>query len=178
MVKTYAGIGSRETPIVICDTMYEVAGMLRLENFWLNSGGAPGADTAFERGCADPSRMNIFLPWKYFNGSTLPFVQPSRDLEQKAFELAAKHHPGWEYLKQGPRKLMARNGYQILGPNLDEEEKVRFVLCWTPDGCESTKTRSRKTGGTGQAISIADAYGVPVINMFNPHWEERLKEHL
>ncbi len=171
-MKAYAGIGSRETPLEVADTMYSVAAFLRCEGYILRSGGAPGADTAFERGCARKDMMEIFLPWNYFNDHGKQEVP----ITEKAMEIAAQYHPGWKHLKQGPRKLMARNVYQILGANLNPEEKVKFVLCWTPDGCESGTTRTRATGGTGQAISIATAYDVPVINMFNKDWESRLKE--
>lgn len=52
-------------------------------------------------------------------------------------------------------------------------EPAAFVLCWTPDGAERETTRD--TGGTGQAIRIAVASGVPVVNMARPGWRERLE---
>jgi hypothetical protein len=42
----------------------------------------------------------------------------------------------------------------VLGHDL--RSPSRFVVCWTADG--------RATGGTGQAIRIAEAYAVPVFN--------------
>lgn len=45
---TYAGIGSRETPLSMLRTMTKVADMLAKKGYTLNSGGAIGADVAFE----------------------------------------------------------------------------------------------------------------------------------
>ena len=53
---------------------------------------------------------------------------------------------------------MGRNTYQILGKNL--RDPVDFVLCWTP----FTRKGDPK-GGTSQAIRIAEAYNIPVINL-------------
>lgn len=171
LVGAYAGIGSRETPDPVLHIMAYIARVLRDLGFILHSGGADGADTAFERGCADPSKMIIFLPWNYFNyRGEMPC-----QLLPEAFLLGEKYHKYWPSLKQGPRKLMARNSHQVLG--MDLNSPVKFVLCWTPDGCEHHDAREFKkggTGGTGQAISIASMADIPVINMFNHGWLERL----
>lgn len=74
------------------------------------------------------------------------------------------------------RALMARNCQQVLGPNLDDPSK--FVLCWTPDGCEHASTRSRTTGGTGLAISVASEFGIPVFNMANEKSARRVNNWL
>ena len=89
-------------------------------------------------------------------------------------ELTSKYHPNWKNLKEYVKILMARNANQVLGNDLITPSE--FVLCWTPDGAESPKQRSRDTGGTGQAISIAYDHGIPVINMKNPLWIERLEQ--
>lgn len=49
---------------------------------------------------------------------------------------------------------MARNSYQILGPDL--RTPADFVVCWTPDGSETEDQRTPLTGRTGQAIALAD----------------------
>src|SRR3990167_10553936 len=81
--------------------------------YTLRSGGAPGSDTAFEAGA---TRREIYLPWKGFNNNTSHLFAISEEAE----ELASWYHPGWVNLDQAARKLMARNGYQVLGSKLDD----------------------------------------------------------
>lgn len=146
--------------------MTAMAAALDLQGWVLRSGAAPGADSFFEAG-SRPSASQIFIPWNGFQGRRVQWPIPLL-----AYELAAGLHPGWSRLTSGAKTLMARNCLQVLGPNLDDPSL--FVLCWTQDGCEGIAERSRKTGGTGQAIALASAVGVPVINMQRPDWRERL----
>lgn len=169
----YAGIGSRETPPDIYQRMIEIAEHLAKRGFTLRSGGAPGADTAFEIGCDNANgKKEIFLPWKYFNKNNSSLYE----IPKGAYTIAQKFHPAWFKLKPAAHKLMARNTQQICGKNLDSP--TEFVICWTSDGCTNSSTRTYKTGGTGQAISIASNLGIPVINLFNKDAEKLLSEIL
>lgn len=141
-MRYYAGIGSRETPTEILDLMKSLAQFLSAD-FTLRSGGAKGADLAFEAGAAS---KEIFL---------------AADATPAAMETVAKYHPAFQWLTPSTQKLMARNAMQVLGADL--HTPVEFVLCWTPDG--ATSTTSAATGGTGQAIRIANAHGIPVWNL-------------
>lgn len=158
----WTGIGSRKTPFEVCLQMMEIS--RRIEqchkyNYILRSGGADGADMAFERGINNEKNKEIYLPWKRFNMNRSHLYNTPKE----AFEIAALHHPAWEGLKQSVQALMARNVLQILGQ--DMHTPSRFVFCWTEDGCEHAKTRTRKTGGTGLAISLASAHDIPVYNL-------------
>lgn len=149
--KAYAGIGSRKTPPEIQEQMTQAASELSQHGLILRSGGAKGADTAFESGVQDPTLKEIFLPWKGFNGNESPLYAPLEEAEQ----IAANYHPNWPNLERYVRRFMARNVHQILGASLNDP--ALFVLCWTPDGSAS--------GGTGQAIRIAAAHAIPVFDM-------------
>lgn len=154
-MKSYAGIGSRETPKEICDLMTQIATILQ-DKCSLRSGGADGADLAFEKGITNGNK-EIYLPWYKFNNnnSSLYHISP------KAMEIANNFHPAWDRLSDGAKKLMGRNTYQILGYNLHVElDPSSFVICWTKDG--------KASGGTGQAIRIAEAFNIPVYNLHNP----------
>jgi hypothetical protein len=151
----YAGIGSRATPQNILYQMTDLAQHLGQCSWILRSGGAKGADKAFEKGA---TKKEIFLA--------------TDEIPDAAFEIAATHHPTWGGLGPYVKKLHARNAQQILGKNLDN--KVKFVVCWTIDGAE-TET-SVRTGGTGQAIRIANAYNIPVYNLFNEGRFEVVKD--
>lgn len=139
-------------------------------NLTLRSGAAQGADVWFEEGCDFVAgRKEIFLPWKGFNNHPSPFY----NITPEALALAEDVYGSkWQYLKQGARKLMARNCYQILGQTLDDP--VDFVICWTPDGAETEETRSRSTGGTGQAIALASRVGIPVFNLYNDRAKDKV----
>jgi hypothetical protein len=69
-----------------------------------------------------------------------------------------KYHPAWLRLPTGHKLLHARNGYIVLGKQLNVP--VEFVICWTRGG--SAK------GGTGQAIRIARGQGIPVLDLGYP----------
>jgi hypothetical protein len=161
-MKIYCGIGSRETPQEIGDLMTRIAAKLESMGRILRSGGADGADTYFENGVK--TKKEIYLPWQGFNGRQ--GIVANKNQFEKAEELAKKYHPAWEKLTQGARKLMARNGFQVLG--LDLDKPANYVICWTIDG--------KATGGTGQAIRIAEAYNIPVYNLFNTLDREKLEE--
>ena len=146
----YAGIGSRETPDVVLSVFRDIAKELSAD-YILRSGGADGADTIFEKGVDEVhGKKEIYLPWKGFNHSTSSLIVS----EPEAFQIAEKYHPYWNKLKDGAKKLQARNSHQVLGADLKTPSS--FVVCWTENGSGK--------GGTGQAIRIANAYHVPVFD--------------
>ncbi len=156
----YAGIGSRDTPSHIQEYMTLIAENLYEDGWTLRSGAARGADKSFEAGAQD--RKEIFTVDSY--------------LSEKTYEIAAAIHPAWDRCTPFIQKLLARNVLQVLGQNLDSP--VDFVVCWTPDGCESDETRSKRTGGTGQAISLASIQDIPVYNLANEGRLDRVRNYI
>lgn len=151
----YAGVGSRHTPHHVCRKMTKLARQLRAQGFILRSGGAFGADAAFAMG-ADKD-AEIFLPWEQYNRDEGTYRHGAivyKGVCNDAIRIAKKFHPMYDTLPNGAQKLMARNSYQILGVNLDTP--VKFVICWSP---------SDRTGGTSQAVRIANHHNIPVYNL-------------
>lgn len=147
----YAGIGSRETPTAIQTLMTQMARHLALNGYTLRSGGAGGADKAFEVGCDSvKGNKEIYLPWPKFQDSNSKLIVQAG----RAYEIAEEFHPYWHNLKEGAKKLQARNSHQVLGRDL--ETPSNFIICYTKGG--------KKAGGTGQAIRIAEAYNIPVFD--------------
>jgi hypothetical protein len=146
----YAGIGARSTPDEILELMQRAAKGLSNLGYTLRSGGAKGADSAFEAGVSDPNLKEIFLPFQRFNGNESPRFGTCRS----ARLIAKEFHPNWPNLGCRGRDFMARNAYQILGQNL--KRPADFVLCWTPNG--------KVVGGTGQALRMAAHFQIPVFN--------------
>lgn len=148
-MKYYAGIGSRETPENIKFAIERIVNYLNSIDYILRSGGAPGADSFFEEFA---TQKEIFLPWRGFNNNDSNLFTPTLD----AHKMAEKYHPSWFKLSQGAKKLMARNCHQVLG--LDLNSPVDFIVCWTRDG--------KASGGTGQALRIAQDLKIPVYNLY------------
>lgn len=165
-MKFYAGIGSRVTPPAILELMRTLAGSLESNGYTLRSGGANGADEAFESGVESLGSTQIFLPWARFNGnrSRLSLDRMKDQIVQRAYTIAAEHHPAWNRCSQAARKMHARNVMQILGPDL--ETPSEFVICWTKSG--------KPEGGTGEALRIAHTFKIPEYNLRNESDREAL----
>ncbi len=162
----YTGIGARKTPGDILHAMGQVGMFMYNKGHTLRSGGAQGADRAFEIGAdyafgrrrnksgletGTPELKEIYLPCPRFNESLSKLYAVSEEAER----VASLFHPTWDRCNAFTKKLMGRNAYQMLG--LDLNTPSSFVICWTPKG--------EVTGGTGQAIRMAIYYGIQVINM-------------
>lgn len=136
----YAGIGSRQTPDHVLTSMATIATLLDCRDYILRSGGAKGADQAFEKSASKPE---IFLP--------------RADCPVWTIVCTMQFHPFPDALSAYAWQLMNRNAMQILGR--DGDTPVDFVVCWTKDG--------KASGGTGQAIRIAESLDITVYNLYN-----------
>lgn len=172
MTKYYAGVGSRETPVDVQRKMIAVGKRLSELGFKLRSGGAIGADQAFETGVkssASPTNMEIFVPWDGYEGKKVVvggvYVMQDKLVYKTAYQIAGNLHPAWDRCSDGAKKMHTRNCSQVLGTHLNEP--ALFVLCWTPCGSETPATLSIKSGGTAMAIRVACANNIPVFNMFH-----------
>lgn len=184
---SYALIGSRRAPSHITNLFIKVAYMRAQSGMYLvRSGAALSMDSTAEfgvwthlisEGIEQDARkfINVFLPRIMFNGrfacreNGLIFLKD----RTKAIEFSSGYHPVWSRLDNISKGRMARNANQIMGKDLNSP--VSEVLCWTPDGSLGVKT-SVDTGGTGQALRIAVAHNIPIINAGNPSHERYLKE--
>lgn len=172
MPKYYAGIGSRNTPKEILHIMCQLGYVMAENSYVLRSGGAKGADTYFQMGCQEwckdnsvdfSERQEIFLPWDGFNDLS-PKGNNGITLENHwlALEITHDTHPNANRLTNTQMQLMMRNVSQVYGNNQVDSE---FIVCWTPDA--ATDKTSINTGGTGQAIRLANEADIPVINLNN-----------
>jgi hypothetical protein len=154
----YAGIGSRKTPDHICTIMNQVARYLESEGWILRSGAAHGADLAFEEGIHDEAK-EIYLPWAGYNNHPSGLHPRAYPFSQQEQDFTAHFHPNWRACSPSARLLHQRNTRIILGLEALHGYEVRasrFVVCWT--------VRGMPTGGTGQALRIAEHYGIPIVN--------------
>lgn len=152
-MKYYVGIGSRATPQDILDYMTKAAGLLEKMGYILRSGGADGADKAFENGVLSPMNKVILRP----KHATL-----------ESLNLASRIHPMWTACNSYAQALHGRNCQIIIGEHLDKP--AEFVLCWTLDGAER--------GGTRTGLVLAKQMGIPTFNLANLLDIERFSDFL
>lgn len=185
-MKWYTGVGSRETPSDILVMMQRIGAALATQGWTLRSGGAAGADKAFEDGMFSVVGLDgpygwtpaeIYLPWsgyedhyRYTHGGLN--ILPSDihfETESIAEGMAMAVHPAWEACKQGAKKMHTRNVFQVLGKTLDTPSKM--LIAWT----KLDKAGNPK-GGTATAINLAKENGVETFNLNKPEDFERIKK--
>lgn len=148
----YAGIGSRKTPREFLLKMEKISRFLSSKGYVLRSGGALGADSAFEKGS---SKSEIYLP---------------QDASSEAKDLCLEYHPNPKAINKSEytHSLMARNMEILLGKSLNKP--VLFVICWTKNG--------EITGGTGQALRYCKKHNIPIFNLATDPKLLKLKDFL
>ncbi len=151
MVK-YAGVGSRQTPDHVLDIMVKIGKSFASKGLLLRSGGAEGADIAFEDGCDMVKGKKEIFYAKNNKGC----IVEERFFTQ-ALQMASQVHPNWGACSDFARRLHARNCFQVLGKELNDP--VDFLVCWTKDG--------GPTGGTGQAMRLAKSRSIPIYNLYH-----------
>lgn len=143
----YAGIGARSTPESVLAKMRDIGRRGAEAGHTLRTGGARGADAAFQEGARSAGGDGLY--WGFIE------VYRASDATPQAIELASKYHPNWRACADYVRKLHGRNIMILLGHDLNSP--VDLVICWTPGG--------EVVGGTGQALRAAKARGIKVVNL-------------
>ena len=161
----YAGIGARETPESILKSFYQLGETLGKMGYVLRSGRAPGADTFFEKGAVKAQAVTeIYVPWKGFPQDSelarlpaIEFESLDKDWQTCAYASVYRWHPAPLRLSNSVKKLLARDYCQLFGKN-NQDKVSSFVVCYTKDG--------QASGGTGQAIRLAQDARIPVFNAY------------
>ena len=184
----YAGVGSRTTPPDVLAGMSDLAQALGDAGFALSTGGAAGADRAFETGALrTDAPVTIHTPWPGYNGYR-PGRDPETDIDvihpkpgdavrgRSFLHLARTHHPAWDRCRRGARALFLRN-VSILAGALDDDGALLPVcaaIAWNPSG----SAQGREAGGTGHTLRVAAELGIPVVNVSERTAPERNAEAL
>lgn len=165
------GIGSRETPALVLAEMQQIGIWCHGHGIWVRSGHAQGADYAFEAGAQES--CITYEPWRNFNDGKLERTRAQVCIpedQEWMRELVRLFHPAPDKLSEGAMKLMMRNGCQLFGrkgPDMPVNTHSQAVVCWTSDG--------EDVGGTSQALRIARAYQIPILNMGLHEWNAASK---
>lgn len=177
--EVYAGVGSRETPPDVLAKMEAVGRILAAKGLILRSGGAIGADSAFERGSdAAGGKKEIFIAWQKISNDRKAAKVPGADKDIVGYDaederiasavIAALRTRPWAERGPGDKALQSRNVRQVLG--LRKDSPVGAVLAYTKDGLLK--------GGTATAIQIAVDRGIPVVNLGSARWRDASAEEI
>ncbi len=162
------------------ESIERVAARLAQLGWTMRTGMSPGVDQAFYRGAlAGRGAVELYLPWPAFQILARSRAEGRRVIVQAqptdaACSLAARFHPGWRALSARERRLRARDVHQVLGRDL--LSAAAFIVCWTPDG--SVDGEDPRVGGSGQALRIAHARGIAVLNLARPEHSRTLSRQL
>jgi len=164
------GIGSREIDTIQFEICQNLATVLANKGWHLRSGGARGADTAWELGFTGSDRKTIYLPERNFNGrGNAPYFKVPSDWHElwfEAQEIARKIHPRFDAMAEFGQNAHTRNVFQVLGDDLKTKADL-VIACAEPNG------RSVK-GGTATAFNLAKALGVTTFNVWLPQDRETI----
>jgi hypothetical protein len=171
-MKFYTGIGSRQTPDDVTALMSAIAQHFQQKEWVLRSGGANGADTAFQEGITDTTQQRIFIPWNGFNKlrhdpANHIFLATELPNYDKAIKLAKNHYKHWDDLRDPIKNLHARNMFQLMGEDLNDPSE--FVIFWA-----ETHPKYGFKGGTGFTIRVAKALNIPYYNLADSRYRERM----
>lgn len=139
-MKYYAGIGNRKISSKVFALLQTFGKIFAITGFILRTGGAEGADCAFETGALE-GRGNVVV------------LTPDRATED-AMALAEKFHPAWDKCDDYAKRLLGRNVMIILGRDLTIP--VSFVVCYAIN---------ENRGGTSLGLRIARAHNIPIANL-------------
>lgn len=183
-MKYYTGVGARATPKHILKLMEDIAFKLAQKGYILRSGGAGGADTAFEFGAKAYAEQvdervtlaQLYIPWASFVTYDEYYKDWYKVLDRmpkkaEAYQLASETHPAWDKCSKGAKALHARNTFQILGSGLNNPSS--FLICWA-----QVDKHGKIKGGTRLAWDIAGSYNVPRFNLAVKEDKERIEKWL
>lgn len=184
-MKTYAGVGSRETPVEVGHKMVVYAQRLAKLNYVMVSGGARkkrdapdnvvSADHVFEHAVAQvKGKMIIYRAYvnKFIPCGDAIVRIPDEAQMAKAEKFIRKHRiiSWFDKMSSWAKLLHQRNYYQIVQEN---GHKVDFVISYSVIGEDG-----EPSGGTRTAIKIAEKMGIKVYNLYRPMDEVMLEQHI
>jgi hypothetical protein len=174
--------------------MEAIAQFLGEKGLGLRSGGAIGADAAFERGALRskgpiasyriPGNNGMTLRPDEVRGGPQPWMQDSTQLPgwkdtasilDQLGRMVYHNIPRFPISENSyPQRLQRRNIFQVVGPKLDTPSK--FTVAYTPTGYKGQGlldyNNPDQRSGTNTAIKMSAANDVPVFNLHNPEYPD------
>lgn len=148
-----ACIGSREISREMEQKLQKIGRFIAQQGWDVYSGNALGSDVSYATGAneVNPNAVKLFQPWQTYNSEHFAIgnVIISKH-EPEWVEIARRHHPIYDKLTQGAKKMMDRNAGIIIN-----SQAVCAVLNHSKPGF----------GGTGHGWRIAEEFKRPRIDL-------------
>ena len=161
----YTGIGSRKIDRHVIAYLQGVGAAMAARGYSCRTGDAIGSDNAFWTGAV--SAGGTVHAYAGLAKASRPDARPFKSLpiriQELANEIAKRFHPRWDQLTDRDKAWMARNVVQVLGEDLESPSRV--VLCYAKGSRFLDGKLCDVAGGTGQAVRVAYAQGIPVFNL-------------
>lgn len=106
-----ACVGSRDITDEMRKNLIEIGKFIAFKGWNVVSGNALGADSAYAEGAnqVDESKVWLHLPWRTYNKELIKPGNIIRPFKSEWCELARRHHPIYDTLTFGAKKMMDRN---------------------------------------------------------------------
>lgn len=176
VIKSVTGIGSRKASRGDLRFLYTLGRFCAINNIEGWTGSAPGSDMAFETGYLSIGKegFHSLLPDDGFSARRADgknYFVPDDFMFDMAFVILKDLGVVWlDRLDPYVKKLYGRNVYQILRLDM---RPVDLVVYTAP-----TTKKGKPKGGTAIAVMVAEALGIPTINLAIPEQRQELKEAL
>lgn len=167
----YSGVGSRETPIEICNLMTKIAFKLEQEGYILRSGHAEKADQAFEKGVKNSKNKCIYTIENF------DFSPENYEMCKSEILNVLDSNLNFDNYGKNAQILILRDVNQVLGSVKTEFVKSKFLICWTKHTNYYAKPPNA-CGGTRFAVRIALKHDIPVFNLLIKEDRERIEKFL
>ena len=163
--KYFTGIGSSVTPKEICSLMSLIGKKLDERGWILRSGGAIGADLAFEK----------FVKNKYiYTVKNFDFSESNYSFCKTELSSVWDKKLNFDDYNSYCQILLMRDINQVLGSVKTSTEHSKFLIAWT----KSENYNDSSIGGSRIAIRCALKYGIKVYNLVNKATLEMIKKRL
>lgn len=179
-INYWTGIGSRD----ITQEEYQWAVLVgeqltRRYGMILRSGGAGGADTAFQHGVCnvDFRRCEIWIPWEGFLPEQVhpdfggcEYIVAGLKRTNDAEWFYTEHTnimPWFSNMKASNKLLHGRNYYQVVGKEKAPKSSVCIFIA-------DENSNGDISGGTRSAVLVARHYKIPTYNLRNTEQREKL----
>ena len=121
-----------------------------------------------------PDNIELILPWKDFKVIEETFDSKNYFSSPESMDLAKKVYPTWEKQKEYMLKIYSKNIRMIAGQNI--RSPSRFVLCWSPDGIETSAARTNNSDGIEFYLKVSEVYKLKAYNLAAENALGRLSE--